>query len=123
MTARARTLALAPADLQRRRLLLGAGLVTGFAALSGLALPAEAQSNLSAEDRAVLQQAQTYLQGLTSAQGTFTEVSGPQNRAGRFYLQHGSAAVEVLHGELVHVLELVPTVELLHQGLVGAAAE
>ncbi len=60
----------------------------GTAALAGLvALPAAAQSTLSAEDRAVLQQAQTYLQGLTSAQGTFTEVSGPQTRAGRFYLQ------------------------------------
>lgn len=88
MTARARTLAFAPADLQRRRLLLGAGLVTGFAALGGLALPAEAQSNLSAEDRATLQRAQTYLQNLTSAEGTFVETSpNGQRREGRFYLQ------------------------------------
>ena len=49
---------------------------------------AHAQSNLSAEDRAVVQQAQGYLQALTSAQGTFTE-TGPngQTRQGRFYLQ------------------------------------
>jgi outer membrane lipoprotein-sorting protein len=87
MTARTRTLALAPADLQRRQLLLGAGLATGFAAL-GVFTSAEAQSNLSAADRAVVQQAQGYLQALTSAQGTFTE-TGPngQRRQGRFYLQ------------------------------------
>lgn len=60
----------------------------GAAALAGVAaLPAHAQSALSAEDRATLAQAQTYLQALTSAQGTFTETSGAQNREGRFYLQ------------------------------------
>lgn len=60
----------------------------GSAALAGLAaLPASAQSNLSAEDRAVVAQAQAYLQGLTSAQGEFTEISGAQSRAGRFWLQ------------------------------------
>ena len=60
----------------------------GSAALAGLAaLPASAQSNLSAEDRAVVAQAQVYLQGLTSAQGEFTEISGAQSRAGRFWLQ------------------------------------
>ena len=79
-----------PADLPRRQLLLGAGLVTGFAALGVFGSPAQAQTApaLSAEDRAVVQQAQTYLQGLTSAQGSFVE-TGPNNvrREGRFYLQ------------------------------------
>ena len=60
----------------------------GSAALATVsALPAHAQSGLSAEDRAVLARAQTYLQGLTSAQGTFVETSGAQRRQGRFYLQ------------------------------------
>lgn len=60
----------------------------GSAALAAVAaLPAQAQSNLSAEDRAVLQRAQTYLQNLTSAQGTFVETSGAQRREGRFWLQ------------------------------------
>ena len=60
----------------------------GLAAIAGLAaLPASAQSGLSADDRAVLTQAQTYLQGLTSAQGSFVETSGAQRREGRFYLQ------------------------------------
>ena len=83
-----KTLAIAPADLQRRQVLLGAGLFAGAAALGLIVSPAEAQSNLSAEDRAVVQQAQGYLQALTSAQGTFVE-TGPNNvrREGRFYLQ------------------------------------
>ena len=52
------------------------------------AMPASAQGALSAEDRAVLAQAQTYLQGLTSAQGNFVETGpGGQTRRGRFYLQ------------------------------------
>lgn len=60
----------------------------GSAALAAVAaLPASAQSNRSAEDRAVLQRAQTYLQNLTSAEGTFVETSGPQRREGRFWLQ------------------------------------
>lgn len=61
----------------------------GTAALAGLAAaPALAQSGLSAEDRAVLGRAQTYLQGLTSARGTFVETGpGGQRRQGRFYLQ------------------------------------
>ncbi|WGM32674.1 outer membrane lipoprotein carrier protein LolA [Brevundimonas sp. NIBR11] len=60
----------------------------GLAAMGALAaLPASAQSGLSAEDRATLATAQTYLQGLTSAQGTFVETSGAQRREGRFYLQ------------------------------------
>ena len=88
MTARVRALAPAPADLQRRQLLLGAGLLSGVAVLGGLAAPAQAQSKLSAADRQVVQRAQAYLQGLTSAQGTFVE-TGPngQRRQGRFYLQ------------------------------------
>ncbi|KAK0350481.1 hypothetical protein LTR94_028850, partial [Friedmanniomyces endolithicus] len=44
--------AAAPQDLQRRQLLVGAGLLTGFAAM-GAFTSAEAQSNLSAADRAV----------------------------------------------------------------------
>ena len=64
---------------------LGLGLV---AIASLAALPASAQSNLSAEDRATLAQAQGYLQALTSAQGQFVETgAGGQRRAGRFYLQ------------------------------------
>ena len=60
----------------------------GSAALAAVAaLPAHAQSNLSAEDRAVLARAQSYLQNLTSAQGTFVETSGAQRRQGRFWLQ------------------------------------
>ena len=60
----------------------------GTAAIAALAaMPAAAQSELSAEDRAVLAQAQTYLQGLTSAQGNFVETSGVQRREGRFWLQ------------------------------------
>ena len=64
------------------------GLAFGTAALAALAaLPAQAQSGLSAEDNAALAQAQAYLQGLTSARGTFVETSGAQRREGRFYLQ------------------------------------
>jgi outer membrane lipoprotein-sorting protein len=50
--------------------------------------PALAQSTLSADDQAVLRQAQTYLTALTSAQGTFVE-TGPNNqrRSGKFWLQ------------------------------------
>ncbi|NBB52829.1 outer membrane lipoprotein carrier protein LolA [Rhizobium sp. CRIBSB] len=61
----------------------------GSAALAGLAAaPVMAQANLSAEDRATLAQAQTYLQGLTSAQGSFVETSpGGQRREGRFFLR------------------------------------
>lgn len=60
----------------------------GSAALAAVAaMPAAAQNRLSAEDRAVLAQAQTYLQGLTSAQGTFVETTGAQRREGRFFLQ------------------------------------
>ncbi len=61
--------------------------------LSGLALlfagPALAQSaGLSAEDRAVVAQAQSYFQGLAAAQGSFRETGpGGQQRTGRFWLQ------------------------------------
>ncbi len=64
---------------------LGFGLV---AVASLAALPAAAQNNLSAEDQAVVAQAQTYLQNLSSAQGAFVETgAGGQRRQGRFYLQ------------------------------------
>ena len=61
----------------------------GLAAISALvALPASAQATLSADDQAVLAQAQGYLQALTSAQGNFVETGvGGQRREGRFYLQ------------------------------------
>jgi outer membrane lipoprotein-sorting protein len=60
----------------------------GLSAIAAVsALPAAAQSSLSAEDRAVLAQAQTYLQNMTSAQGQFVETSGPQRRTGRFWIQ------------------------------------
>lgn len=69
--------------LSRRALGLGAA---GLLALS--AVPAMAQTNLSADDQAVLREAQTYLSGMTSVQGTFVE-TGPNNqrREGRFWLQ------------------------------------
>lgn len=52
------------------------------------AAPAWAQSGLSAADREALARAQTYLRGLTSAQGQFTETgAGGQRRNGRFWLQ------------------------------------
>ena len=61
----------------------------GFAAVAAVAaLPAAAQTGLSAADRATLTQAQTYLQNLTSAQGNFVETGpGGQRRTGRFWLQ------------------------------------
>ncbi len=69
--------------LSRRAFGLGAA---GLVALA--AAPAMAQANLSAEDQAVLREAQTYLSGMTSVQGTFVE-TGPNNqrREGRFWLQ------------------------------------
>ncbi|MFN4042064.1 MAG: LolA family protein [Brevundimonas sp.] len=71
--------------VSRRQLALGAGALAAFAALPASAF---AQSNLSADDRTVLQQAQTYLQGLTSAQGDFVETGpGGQVRRGKFWLQ------------------------------------
>lgn len=52
------------------------------------AAPAWAQAGLSAADREALGRAQTYLRGLTSAQGAFTETgAGGQRRTGRFWLQ------------------------------------
>lgn len=69
--------------VSRRAFGLGSAVVLALAAA-----PALAQSTLSAEDQAVLRQAQTYLTGLTTAQGTFVE-TGPNNqrRTGRYYLQ------------------------------------
>ena len=72
--------------VSRRAFALGTAAIAGIAGL-GAAMPAFAQGTLSAEDRAALARAQTYLQGLTSAQGNFVETSGPQRRQGRFYLQ------------------------------------
>ena len=66
----------------RRTLGLGTAAIMAVAAL-----PAHAQTALSAEDRAALAQAQAYLQSLTSAQGSFVETSGAQRREGRFYIQ------------------------------------
>jgi len=69
--------------VSRRSLALGTAVFAGLAAL-----PAWAQDTLSADDRAVLQQAQTYLQNLNAAQGTFVETgAGGQRREGRFYIQ------------------------------------
>lgn len=60
----------------------------GTAAIAAVAaLPAAAQNRLSADDRAVLAQAQTYLQTLASAQGNFVETTGAQRREGRFWIQ------------------------------------
>ena len=61
----------------------------GIAALATIAaLPASAQTGLSQADRATLAQAQTYLQNLNAAQGTFVETgAGGQRRQGHFYLQ------------------------------------
>jgi outer membrane lipoprotein-sorting protein len=73
--------------LSRRDLGFGLAAVAGLSSL-GAALPALAQTTLSAADRATLAQAQTYLQNLTSAQGTFVESgAGGQRRQGRFWLQ------------------------------------
>jgi len=73
--------------LSRRDLGFGLAALTAMGA-SLAALPATAQSGLSAEDRATLATAQTYLQNLTSAQGTFVETgAGGQRREGLFYLQ------------------------------------
>lgn len=69
-------------NISRRALGLSAAAFVAFSTV-----PAVAQSSLSADDQAVLRQAQTYLSGLTAAQGTFVE-TGPNNqrREGRFYL-------------------------------------
>ena len=73
--------------LSRRDLGFGLAAIAGLSSM-GAALPASAQTALSAEDRATLAQAQTYLQNLTSAQGNFVETgAGGQRREGRFYLQ------------------------------------
>ena len=50
--------------------------------------PVLAQSRLSAADQELVNRAQTYLRGLSSAQGTFVETgAGGQRRTGRFWLR------------------------------------
>ena len=69
--------------VSRRAFALGAAAIAAVTAPSAMA-----QAALSAEDRATLAQAQTYLQGLTSARGDFVETGpGGQQRRGRFFLQ------------------------------------
>ena len=69
--------------VSRRAFALGAAAIAAVTAPSAMA-----QAALSAEDRATLAQAQTYLQGLTSAQGDFVETGpGGQQRRGLFFLQ------------------------------------
>lgn len=71
--------------LSRRAFGLGAA---GLMAVSAITAPALAQSALSADDQAVLREAQTYLSGMTSVQGTFVETgANNQRREGRFWLQ------------------------------------
>lgn len=66
----------------------GLSLVATAVAAPALAQNNGAQSNLSAEDQAVVAQAQGYLQAMTTAQGNFVETgAGGQRREGRFYLQ------------------------------------
>lgn len=70
-------------NLSRRAFAFGTAAIAGLAAL-----PVAAQTSLSAEDRATLQTAQTYLQNLISARGSFVETGpGGQQRRGNFYLQ------------------------------------
>jgi len=69
-------------NLSRRAFAVGTAAIAALAAV-----PAAAQNRLSADDRAVLAQAQAYLQGLTSAQGNFVETTGAQRREGRFWIQ------------------------------------
>ena len=74
--------------VSRRAFTLGSAALGTTALMSLAALPAAAQAGLSAEDRATLAQAQTYLQNLTSARGEFVETgAGGQRRTGRFWLQ------------------------------------
>jgi len=72
--------------VSRRAFALGTAAIASIAGL-GAAMPASGQAALSAEDRAVLAQAQAYLQGLTSARGNFIETTGAQRREGRFWLR------------------------------------
>jgi outer membrane lipoprotein-sorting protein len=74
--------------LSRRDLGFGIAATAAVAALPASAQSAQGGAGLSEADRAILAQAQTYLQSLTSAQGTFVETgAGGQRREGRFYLQ------------------------------------
>ena len=72
-------------SISRRAFGLGSAALVALAAAPAAVL---AQAGLSAEDQAVLRQAQTYLTAMTTAQGTFVE-TGPNNqrRTGRYYLQ------------------------------------
>lgn len=73
-------------DMQLSRRALCATLA--LAPLAGAAGAAVAQSGLTAEQRGLVEQAATYLQGLTSARGRFVETGpGGQSRSGAFYLQ------------------------------------
>lgn len=72
--------------VSRRAFAFGTAAFTG-SLLIGLD-SALAQSGLSAEDRAVLAQTQTYFQNLGAARGSFVETApGGQRRTGNFYLQ------------------------------------
>jgi outer membrane lipoprotein-sorting protein len=74
--------------LSRRDLGFGIAATAVVAALPASAQSGQEGAGLSEADRAILAQAQTYLQNLTSAQGTFVETgAGGQRREGRFYLQ------------------------------------
>ena len=72
-------------SISRRAFGLGSAALVALATAPAAVL---AQAGLSADDQAVLRQAQTYLTAMTTAQGTFVE-TGPNNqrRTGRYYLQ------------------------------------
>ncbi len=70
--------------LSRRQLGFGVAAI----GLTGLLSSPVLAQELSTEDRALVDRASRYLQGLTSAQGTFTETApGGQVHRGRFWLQ------------------------------------
>ena len=77
-----------PHILSRRDFGLGAALgVTGLLVSAPSVL---AQAGLSAADQAVVARAQTYLRGLTSAQGEFVETgAGGQRRLRKGGISHG----------------------------------
>ena len=72
-------------SISRRAFGLGSAALVALATAPAAVL---AQAGLSADDQAVLRQAQTYLTAMTTAQGTVVE-TGPnsQRRTGRSYLQ------------------------------------
>lgn len=71
-------------SLTRRHLMGAAGALAAVVAAG----PAFAQANLNAEQRRLLERAQTYLQGVRSVRGRFVE-TGPrgQQASGAFYLR------------------------------------